>query len=301
MAELRLNGNIVGTDIDPLAPAFQVVDQRHIVPRYSSPEFIHAIRRICWESQIGLVLPLIDPDIPILAAHRGELQKFGTLVGVVSLDAAKICADKLAVCEFFRTIGLTAPKCWLPHELAVHEHSFPRFVKPRYGSAATNTFRANNQNELTFFQDYVPEAIIQECLVGPEITSDIVCDFNGQLLSIVQRQRIAVRTGEVVKGFTVNDPGVAIKCRRIAESLPAIGPITAQCIVQAGVPHFIEINARLGGGLPLAIAAGVDVPRLLLAAAAGIPQSVPLFGEYQLGLHITRFDDLFFISKVGDV
>jgi carbamoyl-phosphate synthase large subunit len=300
MSHLGISGRILATDVDWLAPALQAVDRQFLVPRSSNSAFIPTIRKICRDEKVRLLLPLIDPDIPVLAKHRDELREDGVQVGVVSPQAAAVCADKVAVCQFFQKLGLATPKCWLPHELPARDRNFPLFVKPRFGSAAVNTFRANNERELSFFEEYVPEAIIQEFLSGPEITSDIVCDYAGKLLSVVSRQRIAVRTGEVVKGFTMFDDRISHDCQKIAESLPAIGPITAQCIVHNGIPHFIEINARMGGGLPLAIAAGVDVPKLLLATAAGIPFDRPRIGDYQTGLYITRFDDSYFLPEMND-
>jgi carbamoyl-phosphate synthase large subunit len=64
-----------------------------------------------------------------------------------------------------------------------------------------------------------------------------------------------------------------------------------------GVPKFTEINLRLGGGIPLAIAAGVDVPALLLARLAGHSVEVIGAGAYQTGLFMTRFDDSIMITE----
>ena len=101
-------------------------------------------------------------------------------------------------------------------------------------------------------------------LPGPEITNDVVCDLDGKVLSVVSRQRIRVRGGEVTVGKTVFDPAIAHACVRIAEMLPAVGPITVQCMMKrtpdGEAPAFTEINARLGGGVPLGISAGADSP-----------------------------------------
>ena len=59
----------------------------------------------------------------------------------------------------------------------------------------------------------------------------------------------------------------------------------------------MEINARLGGGIPLAIAAGVDVPGLLLAHAAGRPIARPELDSYELGLYMTRSDESIFLTE----
>ena len=287
-----LQGTILATDIDPLAPALREVDVPIIVPRNKDPEFVPAIARICTEHEVTAVFPLIDPDIPVLADNREEIESAGTKVAVVGSKAALTCGDKWYANEFFRDIGIACPRSWRPGDNIGQE--FPMFIKPRGGSAAEHTYKINNVAELEFFTNYVRNPIVQEFLPGPEITSDIICDLEGRVISIVSRQRIAVRGGEVIKGFTMHDDRIYDACESIAKSLPAIGPITAQCMMKDGIPHFIEVNARLGGGIPLAIAAGVDVPAILLRSISGevLRQMEP--GAYTHGLHLTRFDQSFF-------
>ena len=153
-----------------------------------------------------------------------------------------------------------------------------------------------NERELNFFLDYLPDPIVEEYLPGPEITNDVVCDLEGNVLAVVCRRRIEVRSGEVSKGVTLYDPEIADYCVRIAKGLQAVGPITVQCLLREGRPYFTEVNPRFGGGLPLAIAAGVPVSRWLLATASGQSVEVPPLGTYTTGLHMTRFDDSFFLS-----
>jgi carbamoyl-phosphate synthase large subunit len=294
---LDLSGKIVVTDINPLAPALQLADQFYMVPRFTSPDYIPALLEICRRERISLIFPLIDPDIPLLAAQKEAFAAVGTQVVVVNMAAAGVTADKWETTRFFRELGLATPQSWLPETLDPATVGYPLFIKPRQGSAAKHTFRVNNQRELDFFLDYVPDPIIQECLPGPEITNDVVCDLDGKLLAVISRQRIEVRWGEVAKGVTIRDLAIIEGCARIAAALPAVGPITVQCLMNEGVPHFTEINARLGGGVPLGIAAGVDTPRWLLAQAAALPVEIPPLGAYQTGLYLTRFDDSFFITE----
>lgn len=294
---LALTGRIVAVDIDPLAPALQAADRSFLVPRYRSPDFIPAVAEICRREQISLVFPLIDPEIPVLAAHRQTIEAAGARLAVVSPQAAEITADKWLTQKFFRSLNLPTPRSWLPDELDPATVTYPVFIKPRRGSAATSTFKVNTASELAFFTSYVPDPIVQDFVPGPEITCDVVCGLDGALLGICLRQRIEVRWGEVAKGVTVSNPAIVDACAQIAHALPAVGPITVQCILLDGAPRFTEINARFGGGLPLAIAAGVDAPHWLLARAAGLPVNIPALGSYQVGLTMTRFDDSYFLDE----
>lgn len=291
----KVGGQVWGTDIDSLAPAMHVVDNPVFVPRCTDPNYISALLATCSRFKIRVVLPLIDPDIPILAQHHDAFRAIGTELAVLSPPAAEICQDKCKTTEFFRGIGLRVPKSWLPGERDLSEIRYPVFVKPRVGSAAAYTFKAKDSTELDFFQRYVPDAIIQEFLAGDEITTDVVCGRAGEVLTVVSRKRLAVRGGEVVKGVTVNTEPVSTDCYKIARALPAVGPITVQCIMVNELPYYIEINARLGGGVPLAIAAGVNVSDLIVRYFAG--EKIEKVSDYQCGLQMTRFDDSFFFQN----
>lgn len=296
-ASLGLPGATIATDIDPLAPALRASDRHYLVPRLDDPCYIDALIEICRIEQIGLVFPLIDDDIPLLARHRDAIEATGAQLAVVPERAVAITADKWLTTHFFRSLGLDTPKTFLPAQFCAAAATYPVFIKPRNGSASKNAFRANTPREAEFFLEYVPDPMVQEYLPGPEITTDVVCDLAGAVLGVVSRQRIAVRGGEVAKGVTIQDSRILDACLLIAAALPAVGPITVQCLMRDGQPHFTEINARLGGGVPLAIAAGVDVPRLLLAGCAGLLPDAPPLGVYRAGLYMTRFDDSFFLTS----
>ena len=296
--DLNLPGKVIALDIDPLAPAIQVADDYYLVPRLNKPEYIPTLIDICKQEQIQRIFPLIDPDIPKLAQHRDEIEATGAKLAVVPVESADKTNDKWETFQFFSGLDLPTPRSWLPEHLdSADLPDFPLFIKPRDGSASSNIFRVNNQKELDFFLDYVPSPIIQEYLPGPEITNDVICDVDGDVFAIVSRQRVEVRGGEVSKGKTIHNTAILDGAKKIAETLPAIGPITVQCMMKEDIPYFTEINARLGGGAPLAIQAGVNFPKWLLAKIAGIDIDIPPIGTYQHPLYLTRFDNAFYVSE----
>ncbi|MCI0709834.1 MAG: ATP-grasp domain-containing protein [Chloroflexi bacterium] len=291
---LGLDGTLVGVDIDPLAPAINDVDTFYLVPRINQPDYIPTLQKICKTESIDLIFPLIDPEIPILAQNRTPLEAPGAKLVVIPQRGVGIVNDKWETYQFFQNLGVNTPQSWI--ELDAIPQDFPLFVKPRAGSAAKYTFNVNNQRELQFFFDYVPQPIVQEYLPGPEITCDVLCDLEGKVFAIIQRQRIEVRSGEVVKGVTVHYPEVQKACVKIAQGLAAIGPITIQCMMKDGIPHFTEINPRFGGGLPFAVRAGVHAPLWLLSRLTDNSIEIPPLGTYETGLYMTRFDDTYFIT-----
>ena len=288
--ELAFTGSIIGLDVDPLAPAMHEVDHAYLVPPTAGGAWISTLRGICEWHDVSLIVPLVDGDIPTLAEHRRELESTGARVVLAPDEAVAITADKLLTYRFFRDLGAPTPATWLTEEARSEVSEFPVIVKPRFGSAGKGVVTARDRRELEFFVGYVHDAVVQEYLPGPEITNDVFCALDARVLSVVSRQRIEVRWGEVAKGRTIYDAEIGGYCRMIAEALRAVGPITVQCILRDGRPHFTEVNPRFGGGVPLGIAAGVPSPRWLLELAAGRHVTAPPLGSYRTDLYLTRFD-----------
>jgi carbamoyl-phosphate synthase large subunit len=298
---LRLKGKIIVTDINPLAPSFLAADSTYEVPPYTDPKYVPTLLEIVKRSRVKLVFPLIDPDIPILAAHKQDFESLGAKVMTPEAEGAETARDKWKTHQMFKTLGIPAARSWLPDEVRKEKPGFPLFIKPRRGSAGQGAFRVENERQLEFFLTYVDDPIIQECLPGPEITSDVICSAAGVVWAIVSRRRIEIRAGEVAKGVTVWDKTIARHCIAAAKGIRAAGPVTVQCILRDGKPFFTEINARFGGGCPLGIAAGANSPKWYLAEAAGAKVKIPPLGEYQRDLYMTRYDESFFVEETKPV
>ena len=296
--ELGLEGRLLATDVDPLAPALQEADARFLTPRVDDPEFVPILAGICRSESVSLVFPLIDPAIPVLAGRRAEFEAAGARLAVVPVEAAERTRDKWKFSLWLDSIGLPTPPTWLPGELP-SALSYPLFVKPRFGSAGRQSFRVDTADELSFYLSRVDRPLVQSFVDGTEVTNDVFCSLDGDVWAVVSRRRIEVRWGEVHKGVTVRDPELLQACAKMARALGAIGPITIQCLVDRGRPLFTEVNARFAGGMPLAVAAGVPAPAWYLRQAAGLPVEAPPLGTYRSGVYLTRFDESFFLEGDG--
>lgn len=299
-ARLGVVGRFIGTDVDPLAPAMQLMDGAVIAPPWQSPDYVTFLTELCARERVEMVFPLIDPDIAILSGMRESLATSGTDAVVVPLEAARATADKLLTRDLFSQAGVRQPRTYTPEELDVVVEDFPLIVKPRFGSASAHVHRVNDARELAFVLPTVPRPIIQQLMAGPEITSDVLCSSAGGALGVVSRMRLQVRAGEVVKAVTMRDASVEAGCLAIARVMEARGPITVQCMMHDGEPHFTEVNPRFGGGFPLSIAAGLPGPALLISERLGLGLTSPPIGSHQVGMYMTRFDESFFLTA-GDL
>ena len=166
-------------------------------------------------------------------------------------------------------------------------------MKPRRGSGGVDAFAVKTPQALDFFTDHIDEPVIQELLAGPEVTVDVIVGREGEILATAQRQRLAVRGGEVSRGVAVHDPQVTELVDRTVAALQPSGPVSVQGMYDTdGAFRLSEINAGVGDGLPLAIAAGVPVIDLLVRSHAG--EHPRRHAGVDVGLHMVRFDESLF-------
>ena len=293
--DLGINGQIFGTDIDYLAAASNFVDSFHIVPPSKHEEFIPAIQNICNENDINLVFPLNDNDLMPLSVGKPILEQNERIVAISKIESVDITIDKWSTYNFFKNSGIKTPNTWMPNQN--NKSDFPILIKPRNGSAGKNIFKINDQDELEFYMQRIKDPIIQEFINGTEITTDVICDFKGSIIGVVNRERLEVRWGEVAKGRTIFDKNIIKNCEKIVKNLDIIGPITVQCIVEDNDAYFIEINARYGGGAPLGFAAGVKSPHWYLSIASGLELDFPPMGSYKKNLFLSRYDNSLFMDE----
>ena len=285
----HISVRVLGVDSNPeLAPAGHFMDAVFKIPRVNESGYLNALLAICRREKVNLLIPLYEPEFLILDQQRGQFKQRGTILLLSPTATLKTCADKLETARFFSDYKINTPKTWLAKEKPVYDN-FPLFIKPRSGMGSRGVCRVDSQIEMNYLISQNLELIIQEYISGTEYTLDGLADLNGKVISIVPRERIDVRAGEVVKSRTVDRPDLIQQGKHIVEALGVIGPATLQCIDDGLMVYWIEVNPRFGGGVPLAIHAGADYPYLLFRMWNGEPLR-PILGEYQKNLTMLRYD-----------
>jgi len=298
---LGIRLEIHGADATPLSPALQLVDHPHLVPGIDGGKYIDALAKIVQREKIDLLIPLIDLELPVIAAASERFAELGCLALISSPSVVAVCRDKLTTYRKLVEAGIDTPATSL--WLAVVEqkrHRFPYFLKPRSGSAAMGNYIVRTLDELRTFGARVKDAIVQEFVEGSEHTLDVYVDFKGRVRCVVPRKRLEVRTGEVSKGLIVKDRAIMAVGTRVARMLGGCrGVITVQCIITAqGRIRVIEINPRFGGGAPLSIHAGADFPKWILQELLGKrPRINPT--AFRGDVAMLRYDESAFVEKAS--
>lgn len=298
MEALGIEGKIFSAESSLSAPASFICDEAFIVPRISSNDYIPALKILCNQKNIKLLIPLIDSDLTILSQHKKEFLEIGVFVLVCEEETNRICFDKKETFDFFVRNNINTPRVFNNREIEnFTEIDFPVIIKPAGGSCSIGVELCKNQRELQFYQSITDKPLIQKYIKGEEYTCDVYVDFSGEVRCVVPRKRLEVRAGEVSKALTVNDPEIIHAVKNCVEKLPhAVGCITVQCFKQAdGTITFIEINPRFGGGHPLSIHAGADFPKWILQEARN-GQCDASFDSWDNNLAMLRYDDEVFVD-----
>lgn len=255
--KLQINSKIIAADLSDTAPALYFSDSSYQIPRIGTEGYLEKIIEICEKENIALIVPTIDTELLILSENKEMLEeRTKARVLVSDYPIIEICRNKIRSQKFFEEHNFLVPR--QIKDIEKDNFSYPVFIKPLDGSSSINAFAVNNEKELKFFTEYIENPIIQEYVRGEEYTIDVFLDFDSNILSVVPRKRLAVRSGEIAKGKIVKDRVMIEEVKRLMEILRPIGHITVQCMKTEQGIYFIEINPRFGGGAPMSMEAGAD-------------------------------------------
>lgn len=294
-----IDGKVISADINNLSAGLYVSNRHYLVPPSSDQNFIPIILGICKKENIKLLIPTRDGELLLFAKNKEKFEKQGMHVMVSNPEIIEICNDKYRFYQFLTENNIPTPKTYISEQINFPFIHYPLLVKSRYGSASKNVFKVENEEELKFFINYVPNPIIQEFANGKEYTIDLLTDFNGKVLTLVPRERIETFCGESYKGKTIKDIKMIEYAKNLAEKLGTIGHITIQCIKNDVGIKFIEVNPRFGGGAILGIKSGANTPLLILRLING-KRLKSQIGEFKENLIMLRYTKDLFIQN-GEV
>ena len=285
---------IYGADMAGTAPALAYCDYTRKVVAMRDAGYIDNLLRICREDAIDLLIPTIDTDLLVLAEHKDSFAAIGTRVLISEPDKIRICRDKNKTSQFFVDCGLCAP---MPiNDWKEYKSGYPAFIKPKDGSSSINAYKVENAEELEVYAGQIEDYIVQPFVSGHEYTIDIFCNWDGEPISIVPRERVQVRAGEVLKTKIELDETMIEESRRLCKAFKPCGPMTVQLIRDAeSVDWFIEINPRFGGGAPLSMKAGARSAEAILKLMEGT--EVSYCRDIADGAVYSRFDQSVCISE----
>lgn len=259
------DAKVFTTDMNPeMAPAAIVSDGCFKVPRVTSDGYIDILIDICKCNDVSIIIPTIDTELLILSAAKEKFKEIGHELLVSDYSFISICRDKRNTNKFFTEKGFRIPKL-----IDKNNPSFPIFAKPYDGSLSMDLFLISKVEELTPDILNHPKLIFMELIdksIYKEFTVDMYYGRDNYVKSIVPRERIEIRAGEINKGFTRKN----ILVNYLKDRLDYLPGVVGCLCIQLFYDEFtddivgIEVNPRFGGGYPLSYHAGANYPALIV-------------------------------------
>lgn len=276
--EMGINLRIIATDLDPgWSAACASADAAFAVPSCSSPGFVPRLREICAAEKVSMVIPTIDPELQSLAEAREQFRSEGVRIVISDPAVVAIARDKQKTADFLAAHGIHAPKTAPVAEVLNKPGSWrwPILLKPISGSSSVGVQICENAKDLEAASKSRPDYLAQEYWQGREFTVNMFFDESGSLRCAIPHWRKERRAGEVSKGMTLREAALLKLARNLAAALKgARGPLCFQTILTDDNEAItFELNARFGGGFPLAHAAGGMFSKWLLEESLGRPSS----------------------------
>jgi biotin carboxylase len=284
----------VVSDLNPLAPGFAEADAGIVASTYDAEATVaEALRYHRDVRRLDGVLS-VGADVPLTVAKvAAALDSPG-----ISLEAARLASDKLAMKDCFRAAGVPIP-WYAPVESAAHlreivsGQGYPLVLKPVDSRGARGVLRLLPGVDLEWAYRHARESsptgrvMVERFLSGPQIsTESLVLD------GVMFTPGFSDRNYEYLERFAPHIienggqlPGYLDQRSRdlILEMLPATaaslgvlnGVIKGDIVVHEGKPFVIEVAARLSGGYfcthEIPLNTGVDLVGSAIRLALGLP------------------------------
>lgn len=301
---LRRKIAVLAADAEPqYSAACSLADRAYKVPRCATPEYIPRLLQICNDERVQLLIPTIDPELEIISRHRSEFASAGVDVAISDPRVVALAGDKYETSRALAEAGISTPRTLLARDFAADPERllWPLIFKPRKGSSSVGIRRPQTRSEAIDIASACPDLVVQELWQGKEYTVNVFFDKAGQLRCAVPHLRIETRGGEVSKGRTEHVPILQQAARAMANCLAgARGALCFQAIVtDSGDYSIFEINARFGGGYPLAHQAGANFLKWLLEERISMPCTAA--DVWIPGVLMLRYDSAVFVdgSSIG--
>lgn len=311
-------GLVFAADVSMGAPALHEADRVFLVPQCTEPSYVDRLIDICSENDVGLLVARLDCEIALLARARERFLAVGTFPVVSEPRVIALCEDKLDANRFLADCGLRTPKTWLSlvearRALDTREVSYPVIVKPRFGSTSLGLEEVSDARELALVYELAlmratqrfpssvhtaaeESVLIQERLAGDEYGIDVINDLCGHYVTTFARRKVRMRAGNTDRAVTVENEGLAALGRTLGERLGHVGCLDCDVFVSAGsAPVVVDLNPRIGGGLPFSHMAGANLAAALVAWRQGETPIRNVLAP-RANVHVAKYDDFVIVE-----
>ncbi len=265
----KVKTRTIFVDMDPLTAGLYRTDAAYLVPAAKDPRYIEALKKICKDERVELLLIGTDVELEILSKHREGFEKeTGTTVIVSPPEAIAIADDKWKTVKFLEANNFPAVRSALIEDVdeLIRDVGFPLVIKPRVGARSIGFQIVRDEPTLRTLLQTHKDMIIQEYLPAEADDGEYTCGgffFDGECHGVISMKRW-LRNGDTYKAVALHDPDLAQFIARVGKALKINGPCNFQLRKSGGEYKIFEINCRFSGTTGAASALGFNVVNALL-------------------------------------
>ena len=264
---------VIGADCNADCLARKKVQSFSLIPAIEEMDEAFLLE-YCRKLELTHVIPTRDGELEFWANHRQHLAEHGVQVMLSSPQAIRICKDKLL---FFQSMtNSPVPAISTAEKIAGIESE--RFVVKERAGAASESIGLNlSREQAVIHAEKLEMPVFQPMISGSEFSAETWIDSDGNPHGMVLRWRTKIINGESHESEIFENRAWEESMRKTFKAVEGLsGHVLGQALVDANRElHLIEINPRLGGASPLALAAGLNSIEWFLLQSEGFENDIP--------------------------
>lgn len=123
---LGLGNQVWGADNSACAPGFSYCDKTILLPEVIKDHYPQVLLEICQTNKIDVVIPLIDPELEVLASWQKVFSDAGVMLLVSPEETVRMASDKYETYQFATENALSAPPKHLLRSMKFWIKSLPK-------------------------------------------------------------------------------------------------------------------------------------------------------------------------------
>jgi len=273
-------------------------DKFYLLPAGNSRNYIKSLIRICKKENIDVILPCSISEVFAISKNLRLLKLKNIQANVPHFSILNKIQNKFLVFKFFRENQIPVPDFYLVRNKkeflkAIKALGYPKvpvcFKPSEYslsgGSRGFRILRKQNliqdiilnhkpgsteidlDTSLRLFHKRNLKLLVTEYLPGNEYSVHILAE-NGKLLFISSFLKKRAIHGHSLESITQEKKDLNDITKKIVRVMNYSFNMNIQLkLSKIGKPHVIEINPRIGGGISILAAAGINLPYLAIKMA----------------------------------
>lgn len=286
---------VTGVDANPQAAGLILADEGRTVPlRSKAEQLITSILDLAQPDRANILLPLSTEDQDFFSLHKAEIEARAQYLKVIvaSTEALKIANDKHELYRHCTETGTPTPNYTLTSDPGVLSATVKTYagaglrcvLKLARGTGAqgvkildpgidqASSFWSRTQlsmhpeKALEWFGKFGlrDPIMISDFLNGEHISVDAIRTAQGDFHATA-RTETSHLYGLALTGEIIDAPDVITASKRLAESIGLTGAMNFEYRRDdSGAARLLEINPRFGGSIGHTVAAGMNLPLMLL-------------------------------------